>query len=210
MSKKEHPGLFGEGDENPFTLTPPPATVVTADVKPINHQKDKQVRAAGLAQMQSMFKTTREQVILGQIPSKSNCYKIIILKQKPRPCDKCKGYVTVPACDACGGKGEIEQEPHASLAKSSALKKYEQDFFIQCNKYRDKMLAGYFQIEVDVFYPNQRSDLDNSLKVLLDCLQMIKAFPNDNKCTRIEANKFLDAQNPRIEFTIKTAMNNNI
>ena len=113
-----------------------------------------------------------KQTIFGTIPSKSNCYKIITL----------------------GG--------HGSLAKTPAMKKYENDFFIQCNHYRNKNIQGYFEIYVDVFYPNQRSDLDNSLKVCLDCLQKINAIDNDNKCVKIVAQKFLDKQNPRIEFEL--------
>jgi Holliday junction resolvase RusA-like endonuclease len=54
-----------------------------------------------------------------------------------------------------------------------------------------------------VFYPSQRADLDNSLKIILDCLQKCKAIVNDNKCTKIVANKFLDKKEPRIEFEIK-------
>jgi Holliday junction resolvase RusA-like endonuclease len=123
------------------------------------------------------------QIIYGNIPSKSNCYKIITFKTK-----------------------DSSKAGHASLAKTPALAKYEKDFYIQCNHYRDKMIDGYLQIEVDVYYPSQRSDLDNSLKVLLDCLQKVKAFSNDNKVTRILANKFLDARNPRIEFVIKQSM----
>lgn len=113
-----------------------------------------------------------KQTIFGTIPSKSNCYKIITL----------------------GG--------HGSLAKTPAMKKYENDFFIQCNHYRNKNIQGYFEIYVDVFYPNQRSDLDNSLKVCLDCLQKVNAIDNDNKCVKIVAQKFLDKQNPRIEFEL--------
>lgn len=153
-----------------------------------------------------------KQVIHGTIPSKSNCYVIITMKPKkgaePKEveCPECKGYKLVPSCGNCGGTGVILKEPkgHASLAKSAALKQYEKDFYIQCNQYRNKMIDGYFEVEVDVYYPNQRSDLDNSLKVLLDCLQHVKAFKNDNKCTRIVANKFLDPINPRIEFEVKT------
>lgn len=113
------------------------------------------------------------QVIYGNPPSKSNCYRIITL----------------------GG--------HGSLAKTPALKKYENDFFIQCNYYRDKNIDGYFEFEIDVFYPSQRADLDNVLKCCLDCLQKVKAIKNDNKCVKITANKFLDKNNPRIEFVIK-------
>lgn len=124
-----------------------------------------------------------KQIIHGLIPSKSNCYKIITFKSK----DPLKAS-------------------HASLAKTSALNQYEKDFFIQCNKYRNMNLDSYFILEVDVYYPNQRSDLDNCLKILLDCLQKVNAIANDNKCTRIVANKFLDKLNPRIEFMITPAM----
>src|SRR5688572_1738118 len=161
-----------------------------------------------------------KQIIYGVIPSKSNCYVIITMKPKkdaPKKVVKCKScdgagkyfhdslQHDVP-CGDCQGAGEVYQDPkgHASLAKSKALQAYENDFYIQCNQYRNKMIDGYFQVEVDVYYPNQRSDLDNSLKVLLDCLQKVGAFKNDNKCTRIVANKFLDPVNPRIEFEVKT------
>lgn len=89
------------------------------------------------------------------------------------------------------------------LYKTSALKSYENLFYIQCNKYRDKMIEGYFELYMDVYYSNQKSDLDNSLKVVLDCLQKVKAIPNDNRCTLIVCRKFLDKAKPRIEFEIK-------
>lgn len=89
------------------------------------------------------------------------------------------------------------------LFKTKALTTYEDNFFIQCNHYRNANIKGYFELHLDVFYPSQRSDLDNSLKVILDCLQKVRAIPNDNKCVRIVANKFLDKSKPRIEFEIK-------
>lgn len=88
------------------------------------------------------------------------------------------------------------------LIKTKALRTYEDNFFIQCNHYRNKNIDGYFEINLDVFYPSQRSDLDNSLKVVMDCLQKVKAIKNDNKCVKIVAQKFLDKLNPRIEFTL--------
>jgi Holliday junction resolvase RusA-like endonuclease len=112
------------------------------------------------------------QTIYGNPPSKSNCYRIISING------------------------------HGSLAKTPTLKKYENDFFIQCNHYRNRNIDGYFEIDVKVFYPSQRSDLDNSLKCLLDCLQKVKAISNDNKCVKITAEKYLDKLNPRIEFTL--------
>jgi Holliday junction resolvase RusA-like endonuclease len=113
-----------------------------------------------------------KQVVYGVCPSKSNSYKIISIN----------GIY--------------------SLGKTSALKKYEKDFYIQC-KCRDIDIEDYFEFYIDVYYPNQRSDLDNSLKVVLDCLQKVKAIRNDNKCVKIVARKFLDKEKPRVEFILK-------
>lgn len=113
-----------------------------------------------------------EQVIYGKIPSKSNCYKIITLMG------------------------------HGSLAKQKVLKDYEKSFFMQCGTYRNKMIDGYFKLEVNVYHENMRPDLDNCFKVLLDCLQSCKAIKNDRFCVEIHAQKFVDKNNPRVEFTL--------
>lgn len=113
-----------------------------------------------------------EQVIYGQIPSKSNCYEIITL----------------------GG--------HASLKKTSAMQDYEKSFYLQCGAYRNKNVSGFFELYVDVYFRSNQPDLDNSLKGLLDCLQSCKAVTNDRNCVKIVANKFIDRNSPRIEFTI--------
>lgn len=113
------------------------------------------------------------QVIQGTVPSKSNCYRIITISG------------------------------HGSLARTPALKAYEDAFFMQCNLYRNKNYEGRFEIYINVFYPSDRSDLDNSLKVVLDCLQKCKAIVNDRKCVKIVAQKFIDKDKPRIEFELK-------
>lgn len=113
------------------------------------------------------------QTIHGKCPSKSNCYKIVTING------------------------------HASLSKTKALREYEDKFYIQCNHYRNANITGYVEFYIDVFYPSERSDLDNSLKVVLDCLQKCGAIKNDNKVVKIIARKFLDKNNPRIEFEIK-------
>ena len=113
-----------------------------------------------------------EQVILGQTPSKANTYRIITIKG------------------------------HGSLAKTSALKAYEEKFYLQCGAYRNKKIDGFFELYVDVYFHSNQPDLDNSLKVILDCLQTCKAIKNDRNCVKIVANKFIDKLNPRIEFTI--------
>jgi len=109
---------------------------------------------------------------LGQIPSKSNCYKIITI---------------------CG---------HSSLGKTAALKAYEKSFFLQCGAYRDRKISNFFRLDVDVYFQSNHPDLDNSLKGLLDCLQTVGAIKNDRLCTEIHARKFVDKNKPRIEFTI--------
>lgn len=117
-----------------------------------------------------------EQTILGAAPSKSNSYKVITISG------------------------------HGSLGKTPALKKYEQSFYLQCGTYRNRMIEGFFELYIDVYMTNKRQDLDNILKVVLDCLQGCKAIKNDNKCVKIVAQKFIDTSNPRIEFTIKEVL----
>ena len=115
---------------------------------------------------------THEQTILGQCPSKSNQYRIITI----------------------GG--------HASLKKSDAVKKYEESFYLQCGKYRNRNIKSFFEFYIDVYFQSNRSDLDNACKVTLDMLQSCKAICNDRQCVKIVANKFIDKNSPRIEFTI--------
>lgn len=113
-----------------------------------------------------------EQIILGSVPSKSNCYKIITLAG------------------------------HGSLAKTPAMKEFEKKFYLQCGAYRNKNIQGFFELYADVYFQSNQPDLDNSLKGLLDCLQGCRAIKNDRNCVKIVANKFIDKNNPRIEFTI--------
>lgn len=116
------------------------------------------------------------QTIYGQAPSKANTYKIITI--------------------TTNGK------KHGSLSKTDALKKYEHDFYLQCGAYRNKNINGFFELYVDVYFHSNQPDLDNSLKVILDCLQTCKAIKNDRNCVKIVSNKFIDKNNPRIEFTL--------
>ena len=117
------------------------------------------------------------QTIIGKCPSKSNCYKVIKLGN------------------------------HASLAKTKVLTDYEKSFYLQCNQYRNKNIEGLFELKLKVYYDSNRADLDNSLKVILDCLQKVNAIKNDNNCIRILAEKFIDKASPRIEFSL-TEVNN--
>jgi len=112
-------------------------------------------------------------IIRGNCPSKSNCYRIITIAG------------------------------HSSLCKSDALKKYEEAFIWQSGNLRGLNIDSPFEFYIDVYYPSKRSDIDNSLKIVLDCLQRTKTITNDNNCCKIVAQKFIDKDNPRIEIEIK-------
>ena len=112
------------------------------------------------------------QTILGQTPSKSNTYQLI----------KIKG--------------------HASMKRSNAIIQYENSFYMQVGAYRNLNIEGYFELHIRVYFTTLSHDLDNSLKVVLDCLQRAGAVKNDNRCVKIVADKFVDKNNPRIEFRL--------
>ena len=110
--------------------------------------------------------------IYGNCPSKSNCYKVIRLGNR------------------CG------------LGKQKKLEHYEQSFKTQMLNYKYDLVDIEFKFIIDVYYDSRRPDLDNSLKVVLDCLQKVGAIKNDNKCIEILAKKHLDKENPRVKFSI--------
>ena len=112
-----------------------------------------------------------QMTIAGQVPSKSNCYRVISVAG------------------------------HGSLAKTKALKAFEQSFFMQC-PYRGRGLKSRFELKADVYYSSDRPDLDNALKVLLDCLQACKVIDNDRHCIAIVARKLIDKDRPRVELTL--------
>ena len=112
--------------------------------------------------------------VMGLPPSKSNSYRIITL----------------------GG--------HASLTKTTAMDKYEENFLWQVGNIRGANISSVFEFYIDVFFPSKRSDLDGCLKGVLDCLQKARVIKNDNNCCLIHARKFIDKENPRVEFKIVT------
>ena len=118
-------------------------------------------------------------VIRGLPPSKSNTYKIITLKGK-------------------NGKN------HSSLGKSQDAKQYEKSFWVQLpRELRNKNIESEFGLMVDVFFERANNDLDNVLKIILDCLQQDgnRVIKNDNKCHYILARKFTGYQ-PKIKFSL--------
>lgn len=73
---------------------------------------------------------------------------------------------------------------------------------MQCGL-RGADISGRFRLNMDVYFNSDRPDLDNSCKVVLDMLQTSKAIRNDRLCAEIHARKFIDKENPRIEFDIE-------
>ncbi|GCB37060.1 RusA family crossover junction endodeoxyribonuclease [Bacteroides faecalis] len=89
------------------------------------------------------------------------------------------------------------------IIKDDTIREYERSFMPQCRIYKGKRIANRFRMIVHVFHSSTRFDLDNSLKTLLDCLQMVEAITNDNLCFEINAYKRIDRKNPRIEFGLE-------
>ena len=89
------------------------------------------------------------------------------------------------------------------MYKDSSVKEYELMFKVQCRKYRYKKISKPFKLTIDVHFSNPKSDLDNALKTVLDCLQFSEAITNDNLCFQINAKKFIDKKNPRIAYCIE-------
>lgn len=90
---------------------------------------------------------------------------------------------------------------HASLKKSNAVKAFEQKFYLQ-NPLRNVNISGFFELYLDVYFSSNRKDLDGAFKLVLDVLQSSGTIKNDRNCVKIMANKFIDKNNPRLEFTL--------
>lgn len=86
------------------------------------------------------------------------------------------------------------------LYKAKEVKDYERIFALQYN--RHETITTPFSISVKVYMGNKRADLDNSLKGIMDNLQQVGAIQNDCLCIHIEATKFIDKTNPRIEIEL--------
>ena len=88
------------------------------------------------------------------------------------------------------------------IIKDEKIRAYERSFMEQCRVYRNKRISSRFRLFVRIFHSSVRFDLDNSLKTLLDCLQMVSAITDDKLCFQIEAEKRIDKYHPRIEFAL--------
>ena len=115
-----------------------------------------------------------------------------------------KGKVTGTPVSKSNSYRIVTINGHASLTKTTAMKKYEESFLWQVGDIRDVNIGVPFEFYNDVYFPSKRSDLDGMLKGVMDCLQKAKVIKNDNNCCLIHARKFIDKENPRVEFKIVT------
>ncbi|MDH6343160.1 Holliday junction resolvase RusA-like endonuclease [Parabacteroides sp. PFB2-12] len=120
------------------------------------------------------MKENNTEIILGQCIGKSN------------------NYLAVP-----GQSGERR------IIKNDKIRAYEKSFINQCQIYKGRGISGRFKLSVTVWHSSVRFDLDNSLKTVLDCLQSVGAITNDSQCFAIQAEKRIDKNNPRIEYSIE-------
>lgn len=118
-----------------------------------------------------------EFTIRGNVPSKSNGYKIVTFTPKGGP-------------------------PRSSMAKTDLLKKYEDSFYIQIPPGARQHIDSELTVRLRVYYDSWRPDLDGSFKVVLDCLQEAKVIENDRQVHKLIAEKFKDQNNPRVEITL--------
>ena len=100
---------------------------------------------------------------------------------------------------------EVGNDKHGGryIIKSDAIRAYERSFIEQCQIYKDRLINCHFTLYVAVYESSVRYDLDNALKTLLDCLQMVKAITDDNLCRKIVAEKRIDKYRPRVVFGIE-------
>lgn len=89
------------------------------------------------------------------------------------------------------------------IIKDEKIRAYEHSFMEQCKVYRNRRISSRFRLFVRVWHSSERFDLDNSLKTLLDCLQMAGAIADDKLCYQIEAEKKIDKYHPRVEFALQ-------
>lgn len=116
--------------------------------------------------------------IQGQCPSKSRNYRVGVI----------------------GGKNT---KARGTLYKSSEFKNWEKDFLFQLSQFKNPMMFYEFEIGLIVYFKTYASDIDNSLKGILDCLQSAHWIQNDNQCMKINIEKRVSTNDPKILFKLK-------
>ena len=69
------------------------------------------------------------------------------------------------------------------------------------SQYRDSPKTGDVVLDVIIYYPNLKSDLDGSLKLIFDALTGV-LYEDDKQITEFTAHKWVDRENPRVEIRL--------
>ncbi len=79
---------------------------------------------------------------------------------------------------------------NGKIYKSDASKHYRSELLVEAHKAGiHEPLTGDLVVSVDVYRPQKRGDLDNRLKVLLDCMNDV-VFQDDEQIVEIHARRF--------------------
>ncbi len=111
--------------------------------------------------------------ITGQLFSKSNSRQIVMNKRTGKP----------------------------MVIKNAKAIKCKKDFTLQLKALWDRPpIPEPVHLVAEIYYPSRRPDLDESL--FMDCLQDAGVVENDRHIWEKHIKKFIDKENPRVEFNI--------
>lgn len=68
-------------------------------------------------------------------------------------------------------------------------------------QWRFEPMEGDVGLDITVYFPNNRKDVSNTLKCILDSVEKV-LYNNDRQITELTVHKRFDKQNPRVEIII--------
>lgn len=101
------------------------------------------------------------------------------------------------------GKANHYMSAQGRIIKDDSIRAYERAFALQAGKYRKETICEPFRLSVKVYFRTEKSDLDNALKTLLDCLQQNGFIKNDSLCMEIQASKGV-SRTPKAIICVET------
>jgi Holliday junction resolvase RusA-like endonuclease len=122
-------------------------------------------------------------MIEGQCYSLKNSRQLITLKS---PHAAAIGIT----CEHCGRQNHVIHVPN------SEAKKFERAFEKQVPSEARQMILTPVRVDIEIFYPSNRSDLDEA--IVLDCMQRSGIIRNDRQIVAKWIRKRIDPVNPRV------------
>lgn len=87
------------------------------------------------------------------------------------------------------------------MVKSAEARDYQSRAYFRARAEDVEIINGSVALELHLYRPQKRGDLDNRLKVLIDSLQGV-CYENDSQVVEIHAFLNDDKRNPRVEVTV--------